>query len=191
MKKLLTLSLLLISATSTFGAVNHFKNIGIIAKSFIHSPRGFLKALAHVYRNQDAFMGQPLKMHLERELTLIEINSLEKETGISRATIAEKYKPVPSLLPGGDLVNPVLNLQRPFTKEQNLAILCSRLSSLPEIPGAETILHKHSPLLVTGLLAQIPGTDEYKAEQVFPFTKNLVEKYGSQKVKSLLYSVEK
>lgn len=190
MKKLLTLSLLLVSAAPAFGA-NNFKHIVTIGKAIVISPIAISKALAYAYRNQDVFMHRALVMHVERESILKKITSLEKETGISRATIAEKYKPVSGFLPGSDLINPVHNLKRPFSREENLAILCSKLSSLPEIPKAEKILHKHSPLLLTGLLAQIPGTPEYKNEQVYPHAQELIKKIGSKEVKSLLYPVEK
>lgn len=176
MKKLLTFSLFLVLTTPGFGAASRLQQFSILANAAIKQPKLVLGAILNGLRNQDIMIHKALMMHLTRENTKREIATLEKEIGLNKNTITEKYKPVPGLL--GETVDPTVQLRfKPFTtlsKEEQLAVLHSQLSSLPEIPFAEETLSKFSPLVKTALLAQIPRTDEHKNEQKYPHVEKLV-----------------
>ena len=187
MKKLLTIALLLGVSSSVFGAASKLQQMATIGKVFITAPRTFTNALADYYRNQNIIKHNTLKMAVKREWTIKRINTLEKETGLTAEQATNTFKPQPSLLGTNSTIDPLIHLRmkqlESLSKKEQLAILHSNLTQLPDLPAINKVMSKHSPLLKTGLLAQISGTNEYKNEKIYPHIANLIK--GS-KVENLL-----
>jgi hypothetical protein len=194
MKKLLALSLLLVLSAPAFGA-GPFKQALTKVRIFAARAKAFPPALVYAYRNKDFLRLQALKMHVEGDWVRRRIITLEKETGMTAQQAGEKYQPKQSLLGGDAIIDPLvtLNLRKKFhefSKLEQLAVLNSKRDSLPTITIAKKMLDKCSPLVKSGLLEQIPGTDEHRMAQVLSpspsHIQQLIEK-ADPDIKKILY----
>lgn len=193
MKKLLILSLLLISAPSIFAA-NFAQKATLLAKIIKHGHIvSFTKVCVDFYKNRNLYRNQGLRSYIESRWTEQRIASLEQELGTTVANIKAQQKPRKNIF-GEEETSAASNFSfKPFeslTKQEQLLFLSSK-TLIPFNPEIEEVLVKSTPLLKTGLLSQIPGTDEYNGSQKYDHITQLVARVGSPELKQLLYPVKK